>query len=222
MTDLDDSAAVDAAKEAIKPDDAHSNFDAIVLVLPEVISEFCAIVVVPTLNRLLLPTIALIDHSPADHAAETQALRHLPQALSTVIQSIGADHFALLLGAHLVNTAVDAAHAAAVGDDEEDDGVPLSSATLDYVDAVLRESLPQRPEESVVVTSPWEVPEPGDVPPVGEPIAPVPTIEQMNADLVQRAAEMEADNLVGANEAIEATRAATAPAEAPTPEPTAV
>lgn len=191
MTDLDDTAAVAAAKEGAGgvsqtavptetaqeeasgapiqiPRDDYSEWAAIVDVLPEVVAEFCAAVIVPTLRNLLRPTLAIIDHSPADHSNESLALAALPEAVSTVIQQIGADHLALLLGAHLTHSAVMLAHAAAADPVESD--APVSQATGDYVEAVLREMIPSGEPP---VTLGQILPEGGTIPtePAAEPIA---------------------------------------------------
>ena len=99
--------------------DQFGSLNHILTILPALMTEFCAVVLVPTATQLLLPTIEVIDKSGTDHRAEVAALRHFPQALSGVVQHIGPDYFEFLMGHHVITTgtvreAVDAAHEAAL------------------------------------------------------------------------------------------------------------
>ena len=148
--------------------------DHIMTILPELVAEFCAVVIVPAVTQLLLPTIAVIDKSGTDHSKEVAALRHLPQVLSRVVQVIGPDHFGLLLGAHMVGAAVTDAHEAAGTQPgavppvlETEGGIGVADPGMTPTD---EEAALLRVEGDSGVTQPWEI---GDVPEIGQPIVPV-------------------------------------------------
>ena len=143
MTDLDNAAAVAAAREGtngvettVSPEVApeagadpqrasmpwqvmtcpvaelggQSLWGVLNTVMPEVIAEFLSSLVVPLCRKLLRPTLVVIDHSAADHATESLALQAFPETLANVLLSAGADHLLILLGAHLISSAVKDAH----------------------------------------------------------------------------------------------------------------
>ena len=162
------------SEQVSEPVREFGTLDHIMTILPDVVGEFCAVVIVPSLRQLLLPMIAVIDKSGTDHSNEVAALRHAPEALSGIVQAIGPDHMALLLGAHLVGAAVTDAHQAAGTEPGVVPPVIAPETSIGVTGPVMtpadEAAALLRVESDSGATQPWLVPE---VPEIGQPIAAV-------------------------------------------------